>query len=43
MMDRNKEEEKKVMSDVRGGGGLHNFDLNAENDDKKPIRLQMSS
>lgn len=33
------------MSDVRGGGGggLHNFDLNAENDDQKPIRLQMSS
>lgn len=43
MMDRNKEEEKKVMPDVRGGGGLQNFDLNAENDDTKPIGLQMSS
>lgn len=33
------------MSDVRGGGGelLHNFELNSENDNKKPIRLQMSS
>ena len=40
MMDRNKQEQKKVISKVRGGG-LYNFNLNAENDDKRPIRLQI--
>lgn len=38
MMDRKKEEGKKVMSDVRGGGGgggLHNFDFNIENVNRK--------